>query len=140
MSRRGRGSRAQRRDRLGRFAGSGSKIAGGAKSARRAASAASKSSARKAGRSLGTAYQRGSFTDELHVGNLSGGYKGASVGARYRTPKGRGLVVRASVGYSGPANKRLDITPGYDKAGRKITVSAKPGPGFSKTTGRKVRR
>ncbi|MGC5023225.1 hypothetical protein ACLQ3K_00600 [Tsukamurella sp. DT100] len=139
MSRRGRGARNQRRDRLGRFAGSGSKIAGGAKSARRAASAASKSSARKAGRSVGNAYVRGSFEKHLVVGQ-GGAYRGAKVGAEFKTPKGRGVLVKGIVGYHGKPNRKIDIEPSLDKAQRKLTVSAKPGPGFRKTTGRKVRR
>lgn len=126
--------RIQKRDRLGRFAGAGSKVVGSTK-------AATANAGKKATKSVSNAYVKGSLTDELHVGTLPGGFKGASVGSQYRTPKGRGFVVRASVGYHGASNRRLDVTPSLDKAQRKLTVTAKPNPASRKATaGSKVRR
>lgn len=95
--------------------------------------------AQKARRAAGRAYVKGSARDELHVGVLPGGYKGVSAGARYRTPAGRGVVVRASVGYRGKPDRRLDVTPSLDKPTKTLTVKVKPNPGRKPTAARSAR-
>lgn len=129
--------RSQKRDRLGRFAGAGTKVASTAKGARIAARAATKTGAHKVGRT----YVKGSFEKHLAIGQ-GGEYKGVKVGAEFRTPAGRGAVVKGIAGYHGKPDRRLDITPSLEKSQRKLTVTAKPNPASSRkaSAGRKVRR
>lgn len=72
-------------------------------------------------------YVKGSFTRNLYVGQ-GGSYKGAKVGAEFRTPGGRGVIVKGIAGYHGKPDRRLDVTPSYNKAARAATVTAKPNP------------
>ncbi|GAA2053005.1 hypothetical protein [Williamsia deligens] len=106
-------ARAYRRDARGRFAAAGTKIS--------------------------NSYVSGSFTRNLAVGR-GGAYKGVKVGAEFRTPAGRGAVVKGIVGYHGKPDRRLDITPGLDKSAKKVTVSARPNPSRRAAAGRKLRK
>ncbi|MDP0400389.1 hypothetical protein [Tsukamurella strandjordii] len=125
--------RVQRRDRLGRFAGAGSKVVGSTK-------VATANAGKKATKSVGNAYVAGSFERHLTVGQ-GGAYRGAKVGAEFKTPAGRGVLVKGIVGYHGRPDRRLDITPSLDKAHKKLTVTAKLNPARrSAAAGTKVRR
>ncbi|MGW6377060.1 hypothetical protein ACWFRB_13455 [Rhodococcus sp. NPDC055112] len=135
MSRR----RSYRRDRLGRFAGAGTKVSATAKGARIAAKAVTKTGATKAAGRIGHSYVQGSFSKNLVVGQ-GGDYKGVKVGAEFETPKGRGVLVKGIVGYHGKPNRRLDITPSLDKAQKKVTVSVKPNLNRRASAGTRLRR
>lgn len=125
--------RVQRRDRLGRFAGAGSKVASSTK-------AATATAGKKATKSVSNAYVKGSFEKHLTVGQ-GGDYKGVKIGAEFRSPAGRGVVAKGIVGYHGKPDRRLDVTPSLDKAQKKLTVTARPNPASRKATaGTKVRR
>jgi len=130
--------RNYKRDRLGRFAGAGSKVSASAQGAKAAASKATKSSVKKVGGKIGDAYVSGSFTKHLEVGQ-GGDYKGAKIGAEFRTPTGRAVMVKGIAGYHGQPNRRLDVTPSLDKSQKKLTVTAKPNPARP-TAGKKMRR
>lgn len=82
---------------------------------------------------------QGSFTKNLAVGQ-GGDYKGVKVGAEFKTPKGRGVLVKGVVGYHGKPNRRLDITPSLEKAQKKVTVSVKPNPSRRASAGTRLRR
>ncbi|WP_019288712.1 hypothetical protein [Rhodococcus pyridinivorans] len=110
-----------------------------AKAARRAAKAATKTSAKKVTTGVGKSYVSGSFSKNLVVGQ-GGEYKGVKVGAEFKTPKGRGVLVKGIVGYSGPPNRRLDITPKLDKAQKKLSVHATPNSNRRAAAGTKLRR
>lgn len=129
--------RNYRRDRLGRFAGAGTKVTTTAKGARTVAKAAAKTGARK----VGSTYVNGSFEKNLEIGR-GGAYKGVKVGAEFRTPAGRGAVVKGIVGYHGPPNRRLDITPVLDKKQKKLAVTATRNPAASRraSAGKKLKR
>ncbi|KXO91301.1 hypothetical protein [Tsukamurella pseudospumae] len=132
--------RSFKRDRQGRFAGAGSKIGSTAKGAKSAANTAAKTYSKKVGKSVGNAYVNGSFEKHLVVGQ-GGDYKGVKVGAEFRSPAGRGVVVKGIAGYHGKPNRRLDVTPSLDKAQKQLTVTAKPNPARrSAAAGRKVRQ
>ncbi|WP_337456188.1 hypothetical protein [Prescottella sp. D32] len=88
---------------------------------------------------VGRSYVAGSFTKNLSVGQ-GGGYKGMKVGAEFKTPKGRGVVVKGMVGYQGMPDRRLDITPSLDKAQKKVTLSARPNPNRRASAGTRVRK
>lgn len=128
-------ARAQRRDRLGRFAGAGSKVSATASGTRRAAATAGKVGAKKVRQS----YVSGSFTRNLDIGQ-GGAYKGVKIGAEFKTPKGRGAVVKGIVGYHGRPDRRLNITPSLNNSARKLTVTAQPNPSRRAAAGSKVRR
>ncbi|QYB02731.1 hypothetical protein I1A62_36975 [Rhodococcus sp. USK10] len=70
-------------------------------------------------------YVRGSFEKHLEVGR-GGDYKRVKVGAEFRTPAGRGVLVKGVAGYHGRPNRPLDITPTLDKPNRRLVVTAKP--------------
>ncbi|QQM52603.1 hypothetical protein [Rhodococcus pyridinivorans] len=131
--------RNQRRDRLGRFAGTGTKVSASAKDARRAAKTAMKTGATKVATGIGKSYVSGSFSKNLVVGR-GGEYKGVKVGAEFKTPKGRGVLVKGIVGYSGPPNRRYDITPELNKAQKKLSVHATPNPNRRAAAGTKLKR
>ena len=123
----------QRRDRLGRFAGAGSKVVGSTK-------AATANAGKKASKSVSNAYVKGSFEKHLTVGQ-GGDYKGVKIGAEFRSPAGRGVLVKGIVGVHGRPDRRLDVTPSLDKAQKRLTVTARPNPTSRKATaGTKVRR
>lgn len=123
-----------KRDRLGRFAGAGTKVKATAKGARTVARSASKTGAKK----VRSSYVSGSFTKNLEVGQ-GGDYKGVKVGAEFRTPAGRGAVVKGIAGVHGKPNRRLDITPSLEKSQKKLTVTAQPNLNRRAGAGRKVR-
>lgn len=131
--------RNQRRDRLGRFAGAGTKIASTAKGARTAAKAATKTGAKKVATGIGNSYVPGSFSKNLAVGQ-GGEYKGIRVGAEFKTPKGRGVVVKGVVGFHGKPNRRFDITPSLDVQQQKLTFAARPNPNRRAAAGTKLKR
>lgn len=131
-------SRIYKRDRLGRFAGAGAKLSASAKGAKAAASKATKSSAKKVGGKVGDAYVEGSFTKHLEVGQ-GGDYKGVKVGAEFRAPSGRAVMMKGIAGYHGKPDRRLDVTPRLDKSQKKLTVTAKPNPARP-NAGKKMRR
>lgn len=133
--------RNQRRDRLGRFAGAGTKVSASAKGARRAAKAATKTGARKVATGAKNSYVQGSFSRNLVVGQ-GGEYKGVKVGAEFMTLNGRGVLVKGIVGYHGKPDRRLDITPSLDVEQKKLTVKAQPRPLASRhaSAGTKIRR
>ena len=125
--------RVQKRDRLGRFAGAGSKVASSTK-------AATANAGKKATGAASTASVKGSFEKHLTVGQGCD-YKGVKVGAEFRSLAGRGVVAKGIVGYHGRPDRRLDVTPSLDKAQKKLTVTAKPNPARrSAAAGQKVRR
>lgn len=103
--------------------------------------------AQNARRAVGAAYVKGSFEKNLHVGT-GGSYKGAKVGAEFRSPKGRGVLVKGIVGYHGKPDRKIDITPSLDKTTKTLTVKVMPNPGRKPTaarppqkgSGRKVKR
>ncbi|WP_236723218.1 hypothetical protein [Prescottella equi] len=131
--------RRYRRDSQGRFAGAGTKVSTTAKGARTAAKAATKTGARKVATGVSNSYVSGSFTKNLAVGQ-GGDYKGVKVGAEFKTPKGRGVMVKGIVGVHGKPDRRLDITPTLDKAQKKVTVSAMPNPNRRASAGTRLRR
>lgn len=100
-------------------------VAGGA---RFAASSAS----RRAAGTVAKSYVRGSFERNLEVGQ-GGAFKGVKAGAEFRTPSGRGVLVKGIVGYHGKPDRRFDVTPSLNKRARTMTVKVKP------NTGRKVK-
>ncbi|WP_277371170.1 hypothetical protein [Rhodococcus rhodochrous] len=114
-------------------------MAAAAKGARTAARAATKTGATKVTKGVGKSYVSGSFSKHLVVGQ-GGEYKGVKVGAEFKTPKGRGVLVKGIVGYSGPPNRRFDITPELNKAQKKLSVHAQPRPNRRASAGTKVRR
>ncbi|AFA73689.1 hypothetical protein GPOL_c26680 [Gordonia polyisoprenivorans VH2] len=125
---------------MGRFAGSGTKVTNAASAAKSATTASVRKAARSAGSKASDAYVSGSFTKNLEIGQ-GGDYKGVKVGAEFRTPKGRGALVKGIVGYHGKPDRRVDVTPTLDKPAKKVTVTAKPNPASkSAAAGRKVRR
>lgn len=134
MSRR----RNQRRDRLGRFAGTGTKVASTAKGAKSAAKAATKTGAKKVATGVGKSYVQGSFSKNLVVGQ-GGEYKGVKVGAEFKTPKGRGVLVKGIVGVHGKPDRQFDITPELNDQ-KKLSVNVKPNPNRRASAGTKVRR
>jgi hypothetical protein len=109
-------ARNYRRDAFGRFArvGSTTKVA-------------TKSAAKGAARKARQSYVKGSFTKNLEVGR-GGDYKGAKIGAEFRTPAGRGVLVKGIVGYHGKPDRRVDVTPSLDTSTKTLKVSAKPNP------------
>ncbi|OQQ31016.1 hypothetical protein A6410_05135 [Prescottella equi] len=135
MSRR----RKYRRDSRGRFAGAGTKVSSTAKGGRTVTKAVVRTGAKKVAGGVGRSYVAGSFTKNLSVGQ-GGGYKGMKVGAEFKTPKGRGVVVKGIVGYQGRPDRRLDITPSLDKAQKKVTLSARPNPNRRASAGTRVRK
>ncbi|MBM4728825.1 hypothetical protein GS446_19670 [Rhodococcus hoagii] len=135
MSRR----RKYRRDSRGRFAGAGTKVSTTAKGARTVTKAVVRTGAKKIAGGVGRSYVAGSFTKNLEVGR-GGDFKRVQVGAEFKTPKGRGVVVKGIVGVHGKADRRLDITPSLDKAQKKVTLSAKPNPNRRVTAGVKLRK
>jgi hypothetical protein len=62
------------------------------------------------------------------------------VGAEFRTPAGRGGVVKGIAGYHGRPDRRLDITPRLNKAAKTLTVTVKPHSARKVSAGRKVKR
>ncbi|PBC37948.1 hypothetical protein CJ178_28440 [Rhodococcus sp. ACPA4] len=131
--------RNQRRDRLGRFSGAGTKIASTAKGARTATKAATKTGAKKVVTGIGNSYVPGSFSRNLAVGQ-TGEFKGVKVGAEFKTPNGRGVVVKGAVGYRGKPNRRFDITPSLDVQQKKLTFAARPNPNRRAAAGTKLKR
>ncbi|MDP0398755.1 hypothetical protein [Tsukamurella strandjordii] len=95
-------------------------------------------SATKARRAVGNAYVKGSFEKNLHVGT-GGSYKGVKAGVEFRSPKGRGVLVKGIAGYHGTPNRRLDVTPSLDKPTRTLTVKVRPNPGRKTTAARSAR-
>lgn len=75
-------------------------------------------------------YVRGSFEKHLDVGR-AGDHKGVKVGAEFRTPAGRGILVKGIAGYHGRPNRRLDVTPKLDKPNRQLVVTARRNPAAS---------
>lgn len=132
-------ARTYRRDNRGRFASAGTKVSATAKGVRRATKAATATGAKKVATGARKSYVSGSFTRNLEVGQ-GGGYKGVKVGAEFRTPSGRGALVKGIVGYHGKPNRRLDITPSLDKSQKRVTVAAKPNPNRRAGAGTKLRR
>jgi len=131
--------RNQRRDRLGRFAGTGTKVASTAKGARTAAKAATKTGAKKVATDVGKSYVSGSFSKNLVVGQ-GGEYKGLKVGAEFKTPKGRGVLVKGILGYHGKPERKLDITPELNLKQKKLSVHTTPNPNRRASAGTKLRR
>lgn len=131
--------RNQRRDRLGRFAGAGTKVATTAKGARTAAKAATKTGATKVATGVGKSYVSGSFSKNLVVGQ-GGEYKGVKLGAEFKTPKGQGVLVKGIVGVHGKPNRRLDITPELDLKQKKLSVHATPNPNRRASAGTKLKK
>jgi hypothetical protein len=127
--------RNQKRDRLGRFAGAGTKVSATAKGARTAAKTASKTGAKK----VKGSYVHGSFEKNLEIGP-EGSLRSVQVGADFRSPKGRAARVRASVGYQGKPDRRLNIEPSLEKSQKKLTVTAQPNVNRRAGAGTKVRR
>ncbi|WP_223257896.1 hypothetical protein [Rhodococcus sp. ARP2] len=131
--------RNQRRDRLGRFSGAGTKIASTAKGARTATKAATKTGAKTVATGIGNSYVPGSFSQNIAVGQ-SGEYKRIRVGAEFKTPKGRGVVVKGVVGFHGKPNRRFDIKPSLDVQQKKLTFTSKPNPSRGAAAGTKLKR
>ncbi|MDV7135404.1 hypothetical protein [Williamsia muralis] len=97
--------RKYRRDRIGRFArNAGTKVAANR-----------------------PRYVAGSFERNLEVGQ-GGAYKGVKAGAEFRTPAGRGVLVKGIVGVHGSPERRVDVTPSLDKQARALTFTARPNP------------
>lgn len=89
---------------------------------------------------MSNAYVKGSFEKHLTVGQ-GGDYKGVKIGAEFRSPAGRGVLVKGIVGVHGRPDRRVDVTPSLDKAQRKLTVTARANPARrSAAAGTKVRR
>ncbi|MDV2476404.1 hypothetical protein F8M49_15660 [Rhodococcus zopfii] len=132
------GKRNQRRDRLGRFASAGTKVAATTKGASTVAKAATRSGAKKVATGVGNSYVQGSFSKNFVVGQ-GGEYRGVKVGAEFKTPKGRGVLVKGIVGYHGKPDRRLDITPSL-KDQKKLSVKVKPNPNRRAAAGAKLRR
>ncbi|WP_068380966.1 hypothetical protein [Rhodococcus sp. EPR-157] len=109
--------RKPKRDSRGRF----SRVAG----AKVATKTATRAVGRKASAKVRQSYVKGSFEKNLEVGQ-GGAYKGAKVGAEFRTPAGRGALVKGIVGYHGKPDRRLDVTPTLDKPKRELTVRVRP--------------
>ncbi|WP_051613043.1 hypothetical protein [Rhodococcus sp. UNC23MFCrub1.1] len=107
-----------KRKRNGQFA----KTAG---SAARAVKSATKASGRKATKKVRRSYVKGSFEKNLEVGQ-GGAYKGVKVGAEFRSPAGRGAVVKGIVGYHGKPDRLLDVKPKLNKPAKTLTVTVKP--------------
>ncbi len=82
-------------------------------------------------------YVTGSLHKNSHVGQ-GGQYKGVKIGAEFRTPGGRGVLLKGIAGYHGKPQRRLDVTPAYDRTTRTATVTAKPNPGRVKPTAGKM--
>ena len=134
-------ARTYRRDRLGRFAGAGSKVASAATVARAATRTGARKVVTATAATARESYVAGSFTKNLEVGRLSGSYKGVNAGAEFRSPAGRGVLVKGTVGYHGTPTRRLDVTPSLNKAQKKVTVTARPNPASrSASSGRKLRK
>ncbi|MFZ2175373.1 MAG: hypothetical protein WAW17_15350 [Rhodococcus sp. (in: high G+C Gram-positive bacteria)] len=131
--------RNQRRDRLGRFAGTGTKVANTAKGARTAAKSSTKTGATKSPRGVGKSYVSGSFSKNLVVGQ-GGDYKGVKLGAEFKTPKGRGVLVKGIVGYHGKPDRRVEIKPDLDLKQKKLTVNATPNPNRRASAGTKLKK
>lgn len=133
--------RNYRRDRLGRFAGAGTKVAATAKGARAVGKAAAKTGARKVTKQAKDSYVSGSFTKNLEVGR-GGEYAGIKAGAEFKTPKGRGVLVKAVVGVHGKPDRRLTITPSLDKKQKKLAVTATRNPAAARraSAGKKMKR
>lgn len=72
-------------------------------------------------------YVAGSFAKNLEVGT-GGDYKGAKAGAEFRTPAGRGVLVKGIVGYHGKPDRKFEVTPSLNKQARELTVTARPNP------------
>lgn len=107
--------RTYKRDRIGRFA-------------------------RNAGTKVATnrpRYVAGSFERNLEVGQ-SGAFKVAKAGAEFRTPAGRGVLVKGIVGVHGKPDRRIDVTPALNKQARELTVTARPNP--NRATARNARK
>lgn len=117
----------------------GPKIASTAKGARTATRTATTIGSKKVARGIGNSYVPGSFSKNLVVGQ-SGEYKGVKVGAEFKTPKGRGVVVKGVVGFHGKPNRRFDITPSLDVQQKKLTFTAKPNPNRRAAAGTKLKR
>lgn len=113
--RRGHFNPSQRRDAFGRWASG----AGGAIKANR------------------PKYVTGSLHKNSHVGQ-GGKYKGVKIGAEFRTPGGRGVLLKGIAGYHGKPQRRLDVTPAYDRTTRTATVTAKLHPGRGKPSSAKM--
>lgn len=111
--------RKAKRDSRGRF----SRVAG----VKVATKAAGRAVGRKATRKVRQSYVKGSFEKNLEIGQ-GGAYKGVKVGAEFRTPAGRGALVKGIVGYHGKPDRRLDVTPKLDKPKRELTVRVRPNP------------
>ncbi|WP_307109747.1 hypothetical protein [Rhodococcus sp. SORGH_AS_0303] len=122
--------RRPKRDRNGRFATT-------AGTAARAAKSATKASGRKATKKVRRAYVNGSFEKNLEVGQ-GGDYKGVKVGAEFKSPAGRGAVVKGIVGYHGKPDRRVDVTPKLDKPAKTVTVTVKPNPTRASSTPRRA--
>ncbi|WP_261380020.1 hypothetical protein [Rhodococcus rhodochrous] len=103
------------------------------------AKAVTKTGATKAVKGVGNSYVPGSFSKNLVVGE-GGEFKGVKVGAEFKTPKGRGVLVKGIVGYHGQPNRRLDITPELNKAQKKLSVHATPNPHRRASAGTKLKR
>ena len=127
-------ARRQRRDRLGRFAGAGTKVT----SAGKAAKSVGKTGAKKVAAAARNSYVRGSFEKHLEIGR-GGDYKGVKIGAEFRSRAGRGAVVKGIAGYHGKPDRRLNIEPSLEKSQRKLTVTAQPNLNRRAGAGRKVR-
>lgn len=111
--------RKAKRDSNGRF----SRVAG----AKVATKAAGRAVGRKTTRKVRQSYVKGSFEKNLEIGQ-GGNYKGANVGVEFRTPAGRGALVKGIVGYHGKPDRLLDVTPKLDKPKRELTVRVRPNP------------
>ena len=109
------------RARVYRTAAYAAAVAGGARLA------ASSTSRRVAG-TVAKSYVRGSFERNLEVGQ-GGAFKGVKAGAEFRTPAGRGVLVKGIVGYHGKPDRPFDVTPSLNKRTRTMTVKVKPNPG-----------
>ncbi|MFI6399528.1 hypothetical protein ACIBED_15580 [Rhodococcus coprophilus] len=131
--------RNYRRDRLGRFAGTGTKVANTAKGARTAAKSATRPGATKVATGVGKSYVSGSFSKNLVVGQ-GGEYKGVKVGVEFKTPKGRGVLAKGIVGYHGKPDRRVEIKPDLDLKQKKLTVNATPNPNRKASAGTKLKK
>ncbi|MCD2119109.1 MULTISPECIES: hypothetical protein [Rhodococcus] len=114
-------------------------MANTARGARTAARAATKTGATKVATGVGKSYVSGSFSKNLVVGQ-GVEYKGVKVGAEFKTPKGRGVLVKGIVGYHGKPDRRFDITPELNKTQKKLSVHATPNPNRRAAAGTKLKR
>ncbi|MEE2033637.1 hypothetical protein [Rhodococcus chondri] len=117
----------------------GTKVATTAKGARSAAKPATKNGATKVATGVGKSYVSSSFSKNLVVGQ-GGEYKGLKIGAEFKTPKGRGVLVKGIVGYHGKPNRHLDITPELELKQKKLTVNATPNPNRRASAGTKLKK